>query len=139
MINNFKKSGAGFTLIELMIVIAIVAILVSIAVPSYNNYVLKSKRSDAIISLQTAAQSMNRCAINNNNVYSSCGFADAQDSMEGYYEITYTTNAKTYSLTATPVSGKSQAKDTECTSFTLTHNGFESSTGSLSANKCWGK
>lgn len=59
VINN-KQAMRGFTLIEIMVVVAILAILASIAVPSYQNSVAKSRRADAQAALQGLAQAMER-------------------------------------------------------------------------------
>jgi type IV pilus assembly protein PilE len=57
-----QKFNQGFTLIELMIVTLIVAILVAIAVPSYNDYVIRANRSHAQAAVLRAAQWMERVA-----------------------------------------------------------------------------
>lgn len=56
------REKAGVTLIEIMVVVAIVAILATIAIPAYNNYITRSRRSDAFTALETvrAAQEMYR-------------------------------------------------------------------------------
>ena len=61
MIGRKKRSARGFTLIELMIVVAIIAIISAIAVPMYGNYVQKSRRTDAKAKLMEVAQSLERC------------------------------------------------------------------------------
>ncbi|MBB3170126.1 type IV pilin protein [Simiduia aestuariiviva] len=55
-----ERVQQGFTLIEIMIVVAIVAILASIAIPSYQNSVTKARRADAQAALQGLAQAMER-------------------------------------------------------------------------------
>jgi type IV pilus assembly protein PilE len=59
----------GFTLIELMVVVAIVAILAAIAVPSYQRHIVKTNRQDAMAVLQSAAQAMERYYAKHNNDY----------------------------------------------------------------------
>jgi type IV pilus assembly protein PilE len=76
----YGKSDYGFTLIELMITVAILAILAAIAIPAYSNYINRAKQSDAIIGLK-AAQMAQEQFFSENNAYSSTidilpGFSD---------------------------------------------------------------
>lgn len=139
---NLQK---GFTLIEVMIVVAIIGILAGIAYPSYMETVRKSNRSDAKVELNDVAQRLQRCytvysAYNNANcgVYSQLSTGDSEIiSREGFYAITLSSiSATAYELTASPEAGTTQANDTKCTSFTLSNTGDRSATGS-DADNCW--
>ncbi len=129
---------AGFTLIELVIVIGIVAILSSIAFSSYQNNVIKSKRTDARKELQRIATSLEKCRALNGTYTTNCSIANDASitSEEGLYTIAVTSASSSFSLTASPVSGKSQANDTDCTSMTLNNLGQKSGTGDDSS-QCW--
>jgi len=125
----------GFTLIELMIVIAIIGILAAVAVPAYSNYVTKSRRVDGQITLQEVAQQMERCRTQN-FTYAGCPAAAATTLSEsGYYNIAVTSgttpDSTTFELTATPVTGKSQATDTDCDDMTIDQG------GDLQPAACW--
>jgi type IV pilus assembly protein PilE len=141
MINKTRSSG--FTLIELMIVVAIIGIIAGIAYPSYMESVRKSNRSDAKAELNDVAQRLQRCftAFSSYN-NAACGVAAAVTdpntilSREGFYDISGVITATTYTLTATPVSGTVQANDTRCTTFTLNQAGVRGATGSDDTN-CW--
>ena len=56
--HQFKSNLAGFTLIEMMIVVAIIGVLAAIAVPSYKNYTVKSKRADMMAEMQNIASNI---------------------------------------------------------------------------------
>ena len=140
--NNVK----GFTLIELMIVVAIIGIVGAIAMPSYNKYMLKSRRADdGLVHLSKIVDREERFYLQNNIYTSSFGAAglnmtNGNTSDDGYYTFTITLTGtpvgQAYSVTATPVVGLAQAKDLDCTSMTLTSVGQKSATGADPA-KCW--
>lgn len=123
----------GFTLIELMIVIAIVAILTAIAVPLYTNQVEKTRRADAVSSLMATAQQLERCFTRNSDYTNASCPSGTFPSEDEFYEITVTSTSTTYDLTAAPQG--SQSGD-DCASFELDHLGNRNSTGT--ADRCWG-
>lgn len=76
--SDFRRSGRGFTLIEVMIVVAIVAILSMIAMPSYQEYVRRSKRAEAEGILMEAAQFMQRYYSANDRYTATAGTATTE-------------------------------------------------------------
>lgn len=135
----------GFTLIEIMIVVAIIGILAAIAYPSYMEYVRKSNRSDAKTALNDVAQQLQRCftvynAYNNTacSVHTRLTSGASEILSESrLYAVTLTAvQPLTYTLTATPRAGTVQVQDLKCATFTLSHAGARGATGSDSAN-CW--
>lgn len=142
----------GFTLIEVMIVVVIVAILAAVAVPSYQESIRKSKRTDAREALTRAAAAQERYFFSNNKYAADLkdlGFSSAISS-DGYYSLSMgttecgsaTNKYPCYTITATPVAGKAQAKDTTCASFSIDHTGKTTSKDSASPAKdtseqCW--
>jgi len=103
---SFKSSG--FTLMEVMIVVAIVGILAAIAVPSYQNYITRSKRGDAMGALLSASQAIERFKGANNFSYAGAQLPFNQVPADGsgaaYYNLALTElTPTTYEITATPV------------------------------------
>lgn len=130
------------TLIELMVAVAIVGILAAIAYPSYQAYVIRSNRTDATRALTVDAQALERC-YSQNFTYLGCPTVTttAISSPNGYYSVTIpaaTLAASSYVITATPAAGSVQNKDGQCTSFSLDSSGTQTSTGTASAQTCWG-
>jgi len=134
----------GFTLIELMIAVAIVGILAAIGIPSYLAYTQQANRTDATRALTITAQALERC-YSQSFTYAGCSTAavGSTPSAQGYYTITVavTTNpTMAYTLTATPVK-KPQLTDTTCASFTLNNAGTQqasNSGGTDTTETCWG-
>lgn len=137
--NHRKFDCRGWTLLELMIVLVVVALLAVIAIPSYNGQIIKSRRADGKALLYHAAQ-REQMFFTTNNAFTETvgagGLSMATSSVEGYYTLTVAATATTYTLTATRVSP--QTADSLCGDLTLTHLGVKGiSGGSRSADYCW--
>lgn len=141
-----RSPAAGFSLVELMVTVAIVGILASIAYPSYRSYVLRSHRTDAIRALTQAAQILQRCY---SQSYTFAGCASIPPTLpattaspNGYYNLGSTLAAgppQTFLLKA--VSVGTQTQDTTCATFTLDQAGQQiakDSGGGDESTTCWG-
>ncbi|ESK38314.1 hypothetical protein P256_01847 [Acinetobacter nectaris CIP 110549] len=139
------KAQKGFTLIELMIVVAIVAILAAIAYPSYTNYVVKTNRVDAQSELTRLAGRLQSYKLVN-RTYANATVANVGGSVSypaqgtANYTITLTLDAdnRGYTLAATPASGRQNGDGIIC----LNQDGWKywsqgQGTCSLTATSTW--
>lgn len=123
-----KKDQHGFTLIELMITVVIVAILAAIAYPSYTRYVQRGYRSEGIALLNDATARIERYYAQNNSYdigtdLSKIGLAAA--SSTGKYSLSVTSSATSYAFSVAPQGV--QANDT-CGTLTIDQAGNKTST-----------
>jgi type IV pilus assembly protein PilE len=162
-----KARVSGFTLIELMVVVLVAAILVGIAVPSYQSQVRHSRRTDAKTALMDAAVREEKYLTLSNTYtttasnlgYSALGVAIGS----GYYDLyvcvgtaagsSSTTTACTantgttgtsFIVSAIPVAGTSQAKDSTCLYYAVDNTGTQYATNALTGpggtdetSTCW--
>ena len=135
------KKYNGFTLIELMVVVAIIGVISAIAYPSYSSYMKKSARADAKVGLVKLADKQERYYLQNNTYAADTallGLAGALVSAEGYYNLTVdAADVSGFVLKATAVAGKTQANDTGCTVMTLSSTGVKAPNGPAPVKDCW--
>lgn len=140
------RRQCGYTLTELMITVLIVAVLASVALPSYLEQTRKTRRSDAQAALMQAAQALERCytlynAYDSDNcpALSDGALAAGYTSSEGgYYALSLPTlTATTYTLSAKPQEGQSNDK---CGTLTLDQSGVRDvvdADSGVTAADCW--
>lgn len=126
----------GFTLMELLIVLACIALLTSLAWPSYQGLILRSQRAQARATLLQAAHWLERAASANGRYPSPQDVPSSVLQIDGqHYKITVISTAQSYSLSATPLGV--QTADV-CGTLTLNHLGLRSVQGaSQTAAQCW--
>ena len=132
------QAQKGFTLIEMVIALACVALLASLAWPSYQNLILRSQRAQARASLLQAAHWLERAASANGSYPLTADVPASVLQIDGQrYKLSVTSTAQSYTLSATPVG--TQTADA-CGTLTVNHLGVRSVQGaSQTAAQCWSR
>lgn len=153
-----KKTSSGFTLIELMIVVVIIAVIAAFAIPSYQDSIRKSKRADAKTAISQAAARMEQLYLDRKaytddltdlglpQATSAGAAAGEVDSPEGYYRLTAVAPPwgaacfpnTCWGIIATAIDAE-QLKDTQCRVFALSSRGEKVSmdSGGVNSANCW--
>lgn len=130
-----KKAIRGFTLVELMVVVAIIGILASIALPAYTEHVVTARRAAGAACLAAAQQQMERFYTQNlayNATGSPVSFTCDNEAADHYTVTRTAVAAKTYTLSATP-QGAQRNQDTKCGTLTINQAGAKTPT----TPGCW--
>jgi type IV pilus assembly protein PilE len=132
---SFRHRVRGFTLIELMITVAVVAILAAVAIPSYQQHILKSRRAQAKADLVEAAQLLERYhTVQNTYVGFALPFTQSpRDGASRYTLSLGNASATAFTLTAAP--GTTQSKD-KCGTMTLDQVGRKTP-DNATVEGCW--
>lgn len=135
------KTAQGFTLIEMMIVVAIIGIISTIAYASYEDSIRKTKRAEGKASLMELAQKFERCYTASGAYDGTCSVHDGTDlvapfdtTSKGYYDIVAVFDATSFTLTAT-----STFDDPQCTVLNVTSTGRKTAEddGGADSTVCW--
>lgn len=129
----------GFTLIELMVAIAIIAILAAVALPGYQSHVRKSRRAVAATCLQELAQQMERrYTTHMNYTGGTLPSAPCVTDLQSAYTLQFAASqptTTTFILQAIPRGP--QAGDAACMTLSLNHQGVRERTGTADVKSCW--
>src|SRR5579872_5064902 len=127
-------SQRGFHLIEIMICVAIIAIISMIAIPNYQHHLLRARRSEAEITMSKIAAALEEYHIAHDSytgaTLASLGFSNFI--LQENYRLELNTEDQHYVLHANP-----KFNDTECGVLTLNSEDVKSNSGKLDVRQCW--
>lgn len=147
MQHTIAPRALGFTLIELIIAVAIIGILAAIAWPNYQQHVQRSRRADATSALLDAANRQEQFILNRGRYANNLADLGIQAATpDGFYRIGISAPtaacpiASCYELAAVPAAGSPQANDARCQLFVLRSNGTREARNNdnqVTTNDCW--
>ncbi len=135
------KKTMGFTLMELMIVVAIAGILAATAFGFYGNFVREANRTEARSALTTISGQLEKCrSLYGRYDSPNCNVAAnlPQNTESNFYQVVAVggLQASSFELRASPIPGSPQVDDLDCTTISLTNTGLKTATGANTA-ECW--
>ena len=140
-----NKKQHGFTLIELMIAVAIVGILAAIALPNYTEYVKRASRAEAVAALLDAANKQEQYFVDNREYTELASDLGIQSKTEnGHFELAIkVVDKNTFTITAKPIAGPVKG-DGDCTALSITEIGTKGAQGAKTnegkdIDYCWGR
>ena len=132
-----RRQPQGFTLIELVIVIAVVGLLLTIALPAYQNYQLRARRADgmqAALHLQQTQVRYRGCHPAYADSLAALGQSD--HSPQGYYSLSSGLLPDGFYVEARPAAGSPQAQDSQCSTLRLEQRAADTR---LTPAECWSR
>ena len=132
--------SAGYSLMELLITVAIIAIIAAVAMPNYQQHVLRSHRGDAMTALLRIAAQQEKFYLQNNTYTGSLADVNTLTTEAGYYQLSIdAADTDTFTATATAIAGKAQESDADCQTFSITAEGTRTASGggSDTSDVCW--
>jgi type IV pilus assembly protein PilE len=147
--NPRKIRQVAFTLIELMVTVAIVGILAAIVYPAFLDQVRKGKRAEGKVRLSQSAQLLERYYSDNNSYSMVAGnfptlfglaanaivYSGSNNETTSPYTISFASTASSYTLSAVAVGA--QLNDTKCANLGLNNTGVKSVSGTGTVKDCW--
>lgn len=136
-----RNRNSGYSLVELLITVAIITIVTSIALPSYRQHVQRSHRSDATAALLRIAAQQEKFYLQNNTYTATLADLNITETENGWYTLAIgAADTDTFSATAKIKPSEAQQHDKQCSEFAIDAQGNRTAKtggGADSTEECW--